>query len=374
MKRPAFAFGAVTLLLMGFAPARAADAPAAPPPPTAVPVSVAKVVRKDMPVTIRGLGTVQAYYSVLLRTQVDGKLMEVPVAEGQEVKKGDVLAIVDTRPYQAILDAALAKKQQDEALLLAAQKDNVRYIELAKRDVASQQKVESTKALAEQLTAAIAADNANIDAAKINLAFCAITAPFDGRVGLRNVDPGTFVRSAEATPILPLSQLHPIAVTFTVPQDNLPAIQKALAAGKPAVVALASDATTRLDSGEVLTIDNAIDATTGTIKLKASFPNATNTLWPGQFVNTVMTIGNLHNALTVPSVAVQHGQDRLYVFVVKSDGTAAVQTVELISDDGVTAVLAKGVEEGDTVVTDGHSRLRNGIKVATGGGSNQPGG
>lgn len=374
MRLPALAMGVASLLLAGSGSAWAADAPSPAPPAQAIPVSVAKVIRKDVPVIIRGLGTVQAYYSVLLRTQVDGKLMQIPVAEGQEVKKGDLLAVIDTRPYQAALDAALAKKQQDEALLASARADMVRYAELAKRDIASQQKVESTQATVGQLTAAIAIDAALIDTAKINLGFCAIVAPFDGRVGLRNVDPGTFVRAAEATPIMPVAQLHPIAVTFTVPQDNLSAILRAMATGKPGVVVLGSDNTTELDRGEVLTIENTIDATTGTIKVKASFPNAANTLWPGQFVNTRMTVGTNAGALTVPSVAVLHGQDRLYVYVIKSDQTVEARTVEVARDNGVLAVVSKGLEEGQTVVTDGTSRLRNGLQVTVSSGPARTGG
>ena len=374
MRLPALAMGVASLLLAGSGSAWAADAPSPAPPAQAIPVSVAKVIRKDVPVIIRGLGTVQAYYSVLLRTQVDGKLMQIPVAEGQEVKKGDLLAVIDTRPYQAALDAALAKKQQDEALLASARADMVRYAELAKRDIASHQKVESTQATVGQLTAAIAIDAALIDTAKINLGFCAIVAPFDGRVGLRNVDPGTFVRAAEATPIMPVAQLHPIAVTFTVPQDNLSAILRAMATGKPGVVVLGSDNTTELDRGEVLTIENTIDATTGTIKVKASFPNAANTLWPGQFVNTRMTVGTNAGALTVPSVAVLHGQDRLYVYVIKSDQTVEARTVEVARDNGVLAVVSKGLEEGQTVVTDGTSRLRNGLQVTVSSGPARTGG
>ena len=374
MRLPALAMGVASLLLAGSGSAWAADAPSPAPPAQAIPVSVAKVIRKDVPVIIRGLGTVQAYYSVLLRTQVDGKLMQIPVAEGQEVKKGDLLAVIDTRPYQAALDAALAKKQQDEALLASARADMVRYAELAKRDIASHQKVESTQATVGQLTAAIAIDAALIDTAKINLGFCAIVAPFDGRVGLRNVDPGTFVRAAEATPIMPVAQLHPIAVTFTVPQDNLSAILRAMATGKPGVVVLGSDNTTELDRGEVLTIENTIDATTGTIKVKASFPNAANTLWPGQFVNTRMTVGTNAGALTIPSVAVLHGQDRLYVYVIKSDQTVEARTVEVARDNGVLAVVSKGLEEGQTVVTDGTSRLRNGLQVTVSAGPARTGG
>ena len=328
-----------------------------------MPVSVATVARGDIPLLLRGLGTVQALQTVQLRSRVDGTLMRVPVAEGQEVRQGELLAVIDPRPYQAILDAALAKKRQDEAVLAAAKADMARYTALAAREVASKQKLETTTALVGQVTATIAADDAQIDAAKLNLAFCYITAPFDGRVGLRMVDPGNFVRAAEVTAVMPLAQLRPIAVTFTVPQDNLPAVQRALAAGKAPVVAYAADDRTELDRGTLLTIDNTIDAATGTIRLKATFPNAGYRLWPGQFTNARLLVGISAGVLTVPTQAVRHGQDGLFVFVVKPDQTVARQAVEVERDDGAVAVVAKGLEEGQTVVTDGHSRLQGGSRV-----------
>src|SRR3984957_2987831 len=268
---PALVVLAVTFQLV--APAFAQSPPAQVPagPPT-VPVSVAPVARKDVPNYLRGLGTVQALQTVQLRSQVDGVLLKVPVTEGQDVKQGDVLAIIDPRPYQAALDAAIARKQQDEAQLVAAKADVVRYTALAARQDASEQQHEVAVAKAGQLMASIAMDQAQIDTAKINLTWCYIAAPFDGRVGLREIDPGNFIRSAEISALLPLSQLHPIAVTFTVPQDFLPDIQQALAAGKPPVVAFTSNDKTELDRGTLLTIDNMIDPTTGTIKLKATFP------------------------------------------------------------------------------------------------------
>ncbi|MGD0432732.1 MAG: efflux RND transporter periplasmic adaptor subunit [Acetobacteraceae bacterium] len=332
-------------------------------PPT-VPVSVAPVVRKDVPDYLRGLGTVLALQTVQLRSEVDGVLMKVPVTEGQDVKQGDVLAIIDPRPYQAALDAAIAQKQEDEAQLFAAHADVVRYTSLAAKQVASQQQLEVAQAKAGQLVASIAADAAKIDTAKINLAWCYIMAPFDGRVGLREVDPGNFIRSAEVTPVLPLSQLRPIAVTFTVPQDYLPAIQKAMAGGKLPVIAFTSDDKTELDHGTLLTIDNSIDATTGTIKLKAIFPNDKYQMWPGQFVNSRLLIDTSKGALTVPSAAVRHGQDDLFVYVVKPDQTVIRQVVEVERDDGVTSIITKGLEEGQTAVTDGQSRLQNGTHVS----------
>ncbi|MBN8900449.1 MAG: efflux RND transporter periplasmic adaptor subunit, partial [Rhodospirillales bacterium] len=215
--------------------------------PAGVPVSVATVTRADVPIWIRALGSVQAFYAVQLRSRVDGTLTEVPVTEGQEVRKGDVLAVIDPRPYQAALDAALAKKAQDEAQLSTASADVTRYTALAKEEVASRQKLEVVMALAKQLRAAIVGDDAQIEAAQLNLSYCYITAPFDGRVGLRTVDPGNLVRAAEGTAIMTLAQLKPISVTFAVPQDNLPALAAAMARGKPEVVARSSDEKAELD-------------------------------------------------------------------------------------------------------------------------------
>jgi multidrug efflux system membrane fusion protein len=358
------------LLVLGaasrlFVPASAQSPPAEGPagPPT-VPVSVAPVTRKDVPDYLHGLGTVLALQTVQLRSQVDGVLLNVPVTEGQEVRQGEVLAIIDPRPYKAALDAAIARKAQDEAQLIAAKADVVRYTALAARQDASQQQLEVAQAKAGQLIASIAMDEAQINTAKINLAWCTITAPFDGRVGLREIDPGNFIRAAEISAILPLSQLHPIAVTFTVPQDYLPAIQHALSAGKPPVAAFSSDNKTELDQGTLLTIDNAIDPTTGTIKLKATFPNANSQLWPGQIVNSRLLLDTSNGVLTVPSGAVRHGQDELFVYVVRPDQTVARQLVTIQRDDGVTAVIAKGLEEGQLAVTDGQSRLQNGTHVS----------
>ncbi len=336
----------------------------APPQPPAVPVSVGTVIRRDVPHWLHGLGTVQALFSVQLRPRVDGTLMKVPVTEGQLVKEGDLLAVIDPRPYQAALDAAAAKRQQDQAQLANAQADLARYAALARQDFASRQQLETQQALVKQYTATIAGDDAQVESAQLNLAFCYITAPFAGRVGLRTVDPGNFVRSAEATSLMPLAQIQPIAVLFTVPQDALPAVQAALQAGRPPVVALASDDKTELDRGTLLTIDNTIDPTTGTIRLKATFPNQASHLWPGQFVNVRMLAATSPNVLTIPSSAVMHGQDRLYAYVLKPDQTVAAQTIDLVRDDGAEAVIAGGLQEGDKVVTDGQSRLRPGARVS----------
>ena len=344
------------------APPRNSPAPQECAP--AVPVSVGKVTRQDVPLWLRELGTVQAFYSVQLRPKVDGTLMQVPVTEGQEVKQGDLLAVIDPKPYQAMLDAATAKKLQDQADLANAKRDLERYNSLAKQDFASHQQVDTQTALVNHMTAAIAADDAQIEAAQLNVAYSYVTAPFSGRVGLRTVDPGNFVRAAEATSLMPLAQIRPIAVTFTAPQDVLPAVQDALRNGKPTVVAYSSDDTTELDRGTLLTVDNAIDSTTGTIKLKAAFPNEASHLWPGQFVNARLLLGAAKDVLTVPSQAVLHGQDRLYVYLLNPDQTVSVRTVQIKSDNGTLAIITSGLEEGQQVVTDGQSRLLEGAKVA----------
>jgi membrane fusion protein, multidrug efflux system len=332
--------------------------------PSAVPVTVTTVTKHDVPLWLRGLGTVQAYYAVQLRPRVDGTLTQMPVKEGQDVKKGDLLAVIDPRPYQAALDVAAAKKQQDQAQLANAQTDLSRYMSLVQRDFASRQQMDTQQAMVKQFTAALTGDDAQIEAAQLNLSFCYITAPFDGRIGLRNVDPGNLVRSAEATPIMSVMQIHPISVTFTLPQDNLPAINAAMAQRKLDVVVYAADNKTELDRGSLLTPDNSIDAGTGTIKLKAVFPNASNTLWPGQFVNAWLRLGTDTDAIAVTASAVQHGPAGLFVYQMAPNNTVTVQPVVVAREEGGLAVISSGLTAGATVVASGQSRLQAGSRVS----------
>ena len=333
--------------------------------PVGVPVSVATIARQDVPNWADGLGTVQAYYSVSLRTQVDGTLIAVPVKEGQDVKAGDLLAQIDPRPYKAAVDQAEAKKQQDQAQLANAMADLARYSALEKRDFASQQQVATQTALVKQLTATIAGDDAQIESARINLDFCHITAPFDARVGLRNVDPGNFVRASEATPIISVAQIQPISVTFTLPQDDLPAIAKAMKAGSLEVAVYASDNTTRLDTGTLGTIDNSVDTNTGTIRLKASFPNKSRTLWPGLFVNVRLLLNTDHDVVTAPAAAVQHGPNGLFVYQVDPQAnTVKFQPIKTEREEGGLYVVTSGLEPGAVVVTAGQSRLQDGTHIA----------
>jgi len=335
----------------------------------AVPVEVGHAARQDVPIWLRGLGTAQAYYAVQLRPRVDGTLMQVPVTEGQDVKQGTLLAVIDPRPYQAALDAAQAKKQQDAAQLANAQADLTRYASLVRQDFASRQQLETQQAMVKQFTAAMLGDDAQIETAQLNLSFCYITAPFDGRIGLRNVDPGNVVHSNEVTPIVSITQVRPIAVTFTLPQDNLSSMTRAMATqanGKRPleVIAYAADDKTVLDHGTLLTVDNAIDVSTGTIKVKATFPNATHTLWPGQFVHARLRIGTEDGVLSVPSAAIQHGPDGLYVYQVETNNTVAVRPVTVTLEEGGVSVVSEGLADGAAVVVAGQSRLQAGTTVA----------
>jgi membrane fusion protein, multidrug efflux system len=337
----------------------------AQPPTTspAVPVSVAQVTKQDVPVYLSGLGTVQALNTVTVRARVDGTLMQVPVAEGQIVKQGTLLAVIDPRPYQAVYDQAVAKKAQDDAQLSNAKLDMERYTSLARQDFASRQQVDTQRAQVNQFTAALKGDDAAIEAAQLNLSYCYIMAPFDGRLGLRQVDPGNLVHATDLGGIMTITQVHPIAVVFTLPERNLPPIVDEMAKGAVTVTAWSGDDNQQLAAGTLLTPDNAIDTTTGTIRLKATFANDENKLWPGQFVDARLLLRTEHQVIAVPARAVQHGQDNLYVYIVKPDSTVRRQPV-VAMDRGPVMVITKGLDAGQTIVVDGQSRLQEGMLVA----------
>jgi len=328
----------------------------------AIPVSTTKSERQDVPVWLRGLGTVQALNTVTVRARVDGTLDKFPVTEGQLVKQGTLLAVIDPRPYQAALDAAVAKKAQDDAQLANARLDLQRYSNLAKNDFASRQQVDTQVAMVNQFTAALKGDDAAIETAQLNLSFCYITAPFDGRVGLRLVDPGNLVHATDPGGIVTLTEVHPISVVFTLPQADLPAIVSAMGSRQLAVAAISSDNKAQLGQGTLLTPDNAIDTTTGQIRMKATFPNQDDRLWPGQFVEAQLLLRTEQQKVTVPSRAVQHGPAGLYVYVVKPDATVERQAIEAV-DRGQVMVVSKGLDDGQTIVLDGQSRLENGMRV-----------
>ena len=329
-----------------------------------VPVTTAAAARQDLPVYLTGIGNVQALYSVLVRSRVDGTLDSVNFTEGQEVKKGDLLAIIDPRPYQAALDQVSAQKTKDEATLANARLDLQRYSHLVRNQFASQQQVDTQQAMVAQQEAAVKADEAAIETAALNLSFTHIVSPLDGRVGLRLVDPGNLIHANDAGALVIVTQVHPITVVFTLPEAELPRIMDARRAGPVRVLAYTSDHKTRLSEGELLTLDNAIDMASGTIKLKAQFLNADNRLWPGQFIDARLQANVLHDVVTIPAAAVQRGQDGMYVYLVKPDSTVAMRPVEeTLEQDGVAAI-SKGLEGGEQVVINGQSRLTDGVRVA----------
>jgi len=340
--------------LQGPEPVRADRAPARP----AVQVSVASVTRRDMPIYLSGLGTAQAEYTVGIHSQVDGKLLEVKFTEGQHVKKGDVLVKIDPRLYQAALDQANAKKAQDEAGLVAAQKDLQRFKTLALKSFETQQNVDQQQAKVDQAKASIAADDAAIETAQTQLDYTTITAPTDGRIGVRLVDPGNLVRASDQGSIATLTRTQPLAVIFTLPARTLDDVRDALARGPVEVTAFDQDNRRALGTGRLLLIDNQIDQTTATIRLKAMFANADEKLWPGEFVNARLLVETRAGALVVPSTAVQRGPDGLFTWVVGDDNVAQPRKIEVGPATGDLTIVTSGVSAGERVVTDGQYKLQ----------------
>ncbi len=339
----------------------AGKAAAAPPP--SVPVSVASAKTADVPVYLRGIGTVQALNAIEIHPQVGGVLTELPVQEGQDVRKGDVVAVIDPRPLQAALDHAQAQQTQDQAQLQNAQLDQGRYANLARSDFASRQQLDTQVATVARLQGAVAADKASIEAARINLDFATVRSPLDGRVSLRRVDPGNLIQANATGPgIISIAQVRPISVVFTLPEESLQQVRDAMAKGKLPVLADSSDGTRQLAGGILQTPDNAINTATGTIQFKALFPNDDDHLTPGQFVSTRLQVDTSHG-VTVPHVAIQHSQDGLFVFTVKADKTAERRNVKLLYDDGGVSVVS-GVNDGERVVTAGQSRIGPGSALA----------
>ncbi len=330
-----------------------------------VPVLTAPATLRDVPVYLDGIGTVQALNTVNIRPMVDGPLVEVRFREGQEVKTGDVLARIDPRTYQATYDQAVAKKAQDEALLANMQRDLVRYDKLAKTQYATAQQADTQRATVAQDQAQVRQDQAQIDSARTNLSYTTIEAPVDGRMGIRQVDVGNLVHSTDVTPISVLTTLQPIAVIFTLPQQNLPLVVHAMAQGAPEVLAVPQNGDPHeiLDRGRLAVLDNQIDQTTGTIKLKAIFPNPGLSLWPGAFVNVRLALATEHDVTTVPTQSVLRGPTGAFVYVVDGSNIAQRRAVTVPHQDENVAVIASGLKPGESVVTDGASRLTDGAKV-----------
>jgi multidrug efflux system membrane fusion protein len=335
-----------------------------PPAGAPVPVGVALVEKGNMPVTLSQLGTVTPLAMVTVKTQISGYLMQVAFKEGQMVNKGDFLAQIDPRPYQVALAQAEGQLAKDQALLKNAQLDLVRYNTLVAQNSVAKQTRDTQESLVGQNQATIKSDQAQIDAQKLNLTYCRIISPVTGRVGLRQVDAGNYVQTSDPNGIVVVTQLQPISVIFTLPEDNLPEVMKRVRAGATLpVTAFDRTGANEIAKGKLDTVDNQIDPTTGTVKLRAIFDNEQETLFPNQFVNVKLLVNTLPDADIVPNSAIQRGAPGTFVYLVKPDRTATVQKVKLGPSDGQRIAILSGLQPGDSVVIDGADRLRDGAKV-----------
>ena len=333
------------------------------PATSAVPVSAITAEYRDVPVTQEGLGTVQAFNTVTIRPQVDGQLIKITFKEGQDLHVGDVLAQIDPRTYQAALDQALAKKAQDEAQLANARIDLQRYRGLVEKNYVARQQLDTTSAQVNQLEAAVQGDNALIDNARVMLGYTTIKSPIDGRAGFRLTDIGNIVHASDPTGIVVVTQVAPIFVVFTLPEDHLPQVVKAMVSGPLSTQALSRDGSETLDEGVLAFVDNQIDQSSGTIRLKAVMPNTAGRLWPGQFINARLRIETLRHVVTVPAPAVQRGPQGTFIYVVKADSTVEARPVRLGEVSEGLAVIDGGLAEGEKVVTAGQYRLQPGARV-----------
>jgi multidrug efflux system membrane fusion protein len=332
-------------------------------PNPAVPVLAATARIQDVPVYLDGVGTVRALNTVTVRSQVDGKLLGVNFIEGQDVKKGDVLGEIDPVIYQAQYDQTVAKKAQDEAQLANMRLDLRRYQQLAASNAGSKQQADTQMAVVAQQEALVKADQAAIDNARAMLGYTKIIAPISGRAGLRQVDQGNIIHASDATGLVILTQLQPIAVQFSLPQQQITRVNAAVAKGALEVDVFGNDGTTVADTGKLIGIDNQVDPTTGTLKLKAEFPNGNFQLWPGQFVNVRLKVETLAQATVIPTSAVQRGPLGTFAYVIGSDDIATAKPVTVTQQDEQNAVIAKGIAPTDRVVTTGFANLSDGAKV-----------
>jgi membrane fusion protein, multidrug efflux system len=330
---------------------------------TSVPISVAAATRHDVPIYLTGLGTVQALFTVAVHTQVDGKLQDVFFKEGQRVKKGEVLAKIDPRLYQAALDQAKARKAIDEAARIAAEKDLVRFATLVQKNAETQQNLDLQLSKVDQAKASIDADIAAIETAQTNLDYTNIVAPSDGRMGVRLVDPGNIVHASDQGAIAVLTQTQPTAVLFTLPAQTLDDVRAAMARGAVEVAAFDRDNVRLLSTGALATIDNMIDQTTATYRLKAMFANADETLWPGEFVNARLLLDVRKDAVVIPPLAVQRGPNGLFTWVVKADNTVEPRPITTETTTGDHTIVTSGIASGERVVTDGQYKLQTGAAV-----------
>ncbi len=334
-----------------------------------VPVLTAAVNRADVPVYLEAVGTTRPLNTVTVRPQVDGKLISVNFNEGQDVKKGDVLARIDPTTFKAQLDQAVAKKAQDEALLTNAKNDLARYQKLAALNAINRQQADTQRALVAQYTAQVQADQGAIENAQATLGYTTIAAPISGRTGIRLVDEGNIVRASDiSSAIVTITQLKPISVLFNLPQQDLARVNRAFAKSPLEVDALRPSDNSVIEHGTLKVIDNQVDPSTGTVKLKGEFANGDLQLWPGQFVNVQLKIDTLHNVVVIPTGAVQRGPEGTFVYVLKPDQTASMRKIAVQKQDEMQTVVASGLAPPESVITSGFGRLTDGAKVTLGGG------
>ena len=336
----------------------------------AVRVTIAPVEKTDFPVFLNGLGTVQAFNTVVVRSRVDGQIDKIAFKEGQLVKQGDLLAEIDPRPYQATLDQAKAKKEQDEANLANTNLDLQRFIKLG--EFATRQQLDTQRSTGQQLTAQIAADAAAIANAQTQLDYTSIKTPISGVVGLRQVDVGNIVNAATQSGIVTITQIEPIAVIFTAPEEQLPYINEAQAIAPLRTIAITTDGKKPLAEGALAVVNNQVDTTSGTVRLKAVFDNKDHALWPGQSVSTRLLVQTIKGATVVPDDAIQHGTEGLYAFVVNQDSKAELRKIRVSQSIDGRSVVEQGLSPGQQVITSGHFKVQNGTLVSTAVASSDP--
>jgi membrane fusion protein, multidrug efflux system len=337
----------------------APQAPAAPPP---VGVVAAAVQSHDVPIYLRGVGTVIAYNNVLVRSQITGELVKISFDQGQQVKKGDILAVIDPRPYQAQLDQAIANRDRDQAHLENANIDLKRYNELAKQKSIAQQLADSQKAIVDQLIAIVKSDEAIIESARVNLSYTNLTSPIDGVTGIRQIDIGNIIHPTDVNGLVDVTQIEPISLIFTLPEAEFVPVQEHLSQG-PVTVFVDSQDGKQLDQGKLNLVDNQIIQTTGTIRLRAQFPNQKHLLWPGQLVNARLLLDTRHDGLTVPASVVQQGPQGAYAYVINPDSSVAIRPIKIAQISEGQALIDAGLQANEQVVTDGQYKLQPGVHV-----------
>jgi multidrug efflux system membrane fusion protein len=329
----------------------------------AIAVETALAGRSEVPVYLEGLGTVQAFYTVTVTPRVDGELQKVGFVEGQTLKKGDLIGQIDPRPFQAALDQSIATHDKDVAQLASAKADLDRYELLAPQNLASKQTLDAQHALVGQLQAQIKGDQANIDNARTQLSYTTIVSPIQGKTGIRRVDPGNNVHATDTGGIVVVTQVQPISCIFTLPEEALPTLNRALEVGTVNVTAMSRDGKSELDHGIIALVDNQIDQSTGTIRVKATFPNPHDALWPGEFINARVLVRTEHNVLTVPSNAIQRGPNGMFTYVVKADSTVEARPLKVGDESGTLTVITDGLKDGEQVVLSNQYRLQPGARV-----------